>query len=82
MTLRRVTIGIAKPADRLGMFERLKPLLLAEEIGGGLRLSPVGRARYLALPNSAGTFKPGTPVVSKMAGLSRKVGDSQAKVKA
>jgi hypothetical protein len=51
--------------------ERLKVLLLVEENGGGLRLTPAGRERYLALPNSAGIFKPGTAneLVSKMAEL-------------
>jgi hypothetical protein len=61
VTLRRVAIGIAKLADLPARdIERLKVLLLVEENGGGLRLTPAGRERYLALPNSAGIFKPGT----------------------
>ena len=72
VTLRRVAIGIAKLADLPARdIERLKVLLLVEENGGGLRLTPAGRERYLALPNSAGIFKPGTAneLVSKMAEL-------------
>jgi hypothetical protein len=51
VTLRRVAMGIAKLADLPARdVERLKALLLVEEIGGGLRLTPLGRERYLALP--------------------------------
>jgi hypothetical protein len=70
VTLRRVAIGIVKLADLPPVdVERLRVLLLVEENGGGLRLTPAGRERYLALPNSAGNFKPGTAdeLVSKMA---------------
>ena len=71
VTLRRVAIGIGKLADLPARdVERLKVLLLVEESGGGLRLTPAaGRERYLALPHSDGVFKPGTAdeLVSKMA---------------
>jgi hypothetical protein len=70
VTLRRVAIGIVKLADLPARdVERLKVLLLVEESGGGLRLTPAGRERYLALPHSDGVFKPGTAdeLVSKMA---------------
>jgi hypothetical protein len=69
VTLRRVAIGIAKSAEfPLRDVRRLKALLLVEETDGGLRLTPAGRERYLALPNSVGIFKPGTAddLVSKM----------------
>jgi hypothetical protein len=65
-----VAIGIAKPADLpVRDVERLKVLMLVEENGGGLRLTPVGRERYLALPNSAGISESDPPddLVSKMA---------------
>ena len=78
VTLRRVAIGIAKLADLPARdIERLKVLLLVEENGGGLRLTPAGRERYLALPNSAGIFKPGTANENwfqRWPGWSRKVG--------
>jgi 3-methyladenine DNA glycosylase Tag len=32
---------------------RLKSLLLIEEFRAGLRVTPIGKKRYLALPNSA-----------------------------
>ena len=70
VTLRRVAIGIAKSAELpLRDVRRLKALLLVEETDGDLRLTPAGRERYLALPNSAGVFKSGTAdeLVSKMA---------------
>jgi hypothetical protein len=55
VTLRRVALGIAQPADLPARdVERLKSLVLIEEHGAGLRLTPTGRKRYLALPNSAG----------------------------
>jgi hypothetical protein len=49
VTLRRVALGVAKPA-RLSTRD-LKALSLIEEHGGSLRLTP--RERYLALPKSA-----------------------------
>jgi hypothetical protein len=54
VTLRRVALGITQAAD-LSKFDikRLKALSLIEERGGGLRLTPTGRERYLALPKSA-----------------------------
>jgi hypothetical protein len=52
VTLRREAIGIAKLADLPARdVARLKVLLLVEKNGGGLRLTPAGRERYLALPN-------------------------------
>jgi len=43
--------------------------MLVEENGGGLRLTPAGQERYLALPNSAGIPESDMPdeLVSKMA---------------
>jgi hypothetical protein len=70
VTLRRVAIGIAKLADLPARdVERLTALLLVEETGGGLRLTPLGRQRYRALPNSAGISESDAPdeLVSKMA---------------
>ena len=70
VTLRRVAIGIAKPADLPARdVERLRVLMLVEENGGGLRLTPAGQERYLALPNSAGIPESDMPdeLVSKMA---------------
>ena len=70
VTLRRMAIGVAKSAELpLRDVRRLKALLLVVETDGDLRLTPAGRERYLALPNSAGNFKPGTAdeLVSKMA---------------
>ena len=69
VTLRRVAIGIAKLADLPARdVERLKALLLIEEDRGGLRLTPVVRERYLALPKSAGISESDAPskLVSKM----------------
>jgi hypothetical protein len=68
--LRRVAIGIAKLADLPARdVERLKALMLVKENGGGLQLTPAGRERYLALPNSAGISESDTQdeLVSKMA---------------
>jgi hypothetical protein len=72
VTLRRVAIGIAKPADLPARdVERLKTLMLVEQNGDGLQLTPVGRERYLALPNSADISESDPPdeLVSKMAEL-------------
>jgi hypothetical protein len=53
VTLRRVALGIAQPADLPAKdIERLKALALVEEHRAGLRLTPVGKKRYLALPHS------------------------------
>ena len=50
ITLRRVALGVAHPADLAGKdVDRLKSLLLIEEFNGGLRLTPMGKQRYLAL---------------------------------
>ena len=53
VTLRRVALGIVNPVDLPARdVERLKSLLLIEECAD-LRLTPTGKKRYLALPNSA-----------------------------
>jgi hypothetical protein len=55
VSLRRVALGVAHPADLAGRdVDRLKSLLLIEEVNGGLRLTPLGKQRYLALPKNAG----------------------------
>jgi hypothetical protein len=53
ITLRRVTAGISEPV-RLSQrdLEHLQALLLIEDHDGNLRLTPAGRERYRALPNS------------------------------
>jgi hypothetical protein len=69
VSLRRVALGISKPADLpVRDIRRLKTLFLIEEHGAGLRLTPLGRERYLALPNSA-IYEADTPdeFISKMA---------------
>jgi hypothetical protein len=54
VTLRRVALGVANPADLPKRdVERLKALMLVENYDAALRLTPVGKQRYLALPNSA-----------------------------
>ena len=54
VSLRRVALGISQPADLpVRDIRRLKALSLIEEHGAGLRLTPLGRERYLALPNSS-----------------------------
>ena len=54
VTLRRVALGIVNPVDLPARdVERLKSLLLIEDNSAGLRLTPAGKKRYLALPNSA-----------------------------
>jgi hypothetical protein len=40
--------------------ERLRMLLLVEENGGGLQLTPAGQECYLALPRNDGVFEPRT----------------------
>jgi hypothetical protein len=55
VTLRRIALGIANPADlSVKDIERLGSLLLIEVFSGGLRPTPIGKQRCLALPNSAG----------------------------
>jgi hypothetical protein len=69
VTLRRVALGIASPADLPTQdVERLKTLLLIEEVSAGLQLTPMGKRRYLALPNSI-AFDSGAPeeVAAKLA---------------
>jgi hypothetical protein len=78
VTLRRVALGIANPADLPAKdTERLKALLLIEEHGGGLRLTPVGKKRYLALPNSSAVFDTDAPdeALAKMAEFISKARD-------
>ena len=54
VTLRRVALGIANSVDFPARdVRRLKSLLLIEEFRAGLRVTPIGKKRYLALPNSA-----------------------------
>ena len=61
VTLRRVALGIADPAELPARdVERLKSLMLVEEHGAALRLTAVGKQRYRGLPNSA-AFDPGAP---------------------
>jgi hypothetical protein len=70
VSLRRVAFGISKPADLPTRdIRRLKTLSLIEEHGAGLRLTPLGRERYLALPNSGAIYEADTPdeFISKMA---------------
>ena len=53
VSLRRVAIGIAEPTDLPARdIAHLTALSLIEEHGAGLRLTPLGRERYRALPNS------------------------------
>jgi hypothetical protein len=71
VTLRRVALGIANPADLPAKdVERLRMLMLVEEHEAALRLTPIGKQRYLALPNSA-AFDSGAPdeSLAKMAEL-------------
>ena len=75
VTLRRVALGIAQLSDLPAQdVERLKALLLVEEHGAGLRLTPVGKKRYLALPNSFAIFDTDAPdgALAKMAEFIRK----------
>ena len=70
VTLRRVALGIAQPADLPAKdVERLKSRLLIEEHGAGLRLTPNGKERYFALPNSFAVFDADAPdeALAKMA---------------
>ena len=61
VSLRRVALGIAKPADLSPRdITRLKALSLIEEHGAGMRLTPLGRERYLALPNSGAIYEVST----------------------
>jgi hypothetical protein len=70
ISLRRVALGICQPADLPAQdIRRLKTLSLIEEHGAGLQLTPLGRERYLALPNSGAIYEADTPdeFISKMA---------------
>ena len=70
VSLRRVALGIAQPADLPARdIAHLMALSLIEEHGAGLRLTPLGRERYLALPNSGAIYEFDTPdvFISKMA---------------
>ena len=67
VSLRRVALGISKPADLPARdIARLTALSLIEEHGVGLRLTPLGRERYLAFPNSGAIYDP-DEFISKMA---------------
>jgi hypothetical protein len=47
-------LGIANPGDLSAQdVERMKSLLLIEEFSADLRLTPTGKERYLAFPNSS-----------------------------
>ena len=75
VTLRRVALGIAQPVDLPAKdIERLKALVLVEDHGASLRLTPVGKKRYLALPNSSVVFDTDAPdeALAKMAEFIRK----------
>ena len=62
VTLRRVALGIANPVDLpVRDVGRLKSLLLIEDYPAGLRLTPAGKKRYLALPNSSAIFGTDAP---------------------
>jgi hypothetical protein len=70
VSLRRVALGISKTANLPARdIARLKALSLIEEHGAGLRRTPVGRERYLALPNSGAIYESDTPdeFISQMA---------------
>jgi hypothetical protein len=78
VTLRRVALGISKPADLPARdVTHLKTLSLIEEHSAGLRLTPLGRGRYLALPNSGALYETDTPAefISKMAEFMSKARD-------
>ena len=52
-TLRRVALGVSKAATLSKLdVKRLKALALIEEKDGELRLTGIGRERYLALPRN------------------------------
>ena len=62
VTLRRIALGITKAANLSGLdIKRLSALALIEEHGGGLRLTPAGRERYLALPKGAAVDQANSP---------------------
>jgi hypothetical protein len=62
VTLRRVALGITKAANLSELdIKRLRALSLIEENAGGLRLTPIGRERYLALPKSAAVDQADSP---------------------
>ncbi len=70
VTLRRVALGIANPVDLPAKdVGHLKALLLIEDSRAGLRLTPVGKKRYLALPGSSVVFGTDAPdkALAKMA---------------
>ena len=75
VTLRRVALGISTAANLSELdIKRLKALSLIEEHDGGLRLTPTGRGRYLALPKSAAVDQadsPGDPVAKLAAYMTK-----------
>jgi hypothetical protein len=70
ISLRRVALGICQRADLPARdITCLKALSLIEEYGAGLRLTPEGRERYLALPKGGAIYESDTPdeFISKIA---------------
>ena len=70
VSLRRVALGISQPADLPARdIAHLMALSLIEEHGAELRLTPLGRERYLSLPNSGAIydFDRADVFISKMA---------------
>ena len=75
VTLRRLALGIAQPRELPTKdVARLKALVLIEDHGAGLRLTPTGKERYLTLPNSSAVFDTDAPdeALAKMAEFIRK----------
>jgi hypothetical protein len=75
VTLRREALGIAEPSELPAKdVERLKALVLVEEHGAGLRLTPTGKERYFTLPNSSAVFDTDAPdeALAQMAEFIRK----------
>lgn len=62
VTLRRIALGICKTSQLSQRdVERLRTICLIEDTGGSLKLTPLGRERYLALPKSVAVDESGTP---------------------
>ena len=60
-TLRRVALGVSKAAILAKLeVKRLKALALIEERDGELRLTDMGRERYLALPRNLAVDQSGS----------------------
>jgi hypothetical protein len=83
VTLRRVAIGIAKPADLPARdVERLKALMLVEQNGDGLQLTPVVGSAISPFRTAPASLSPTLIWLQRWPSLSRKDVASQAKVKA